>query len=520
MRSILRQIDASLILAAALPPAARADDAAIEYATSPRPNGVVGGAAARELSKAVAAALRARGDAAAADGALASAAAWFVGANAEGRRRGAELAARRAGFVGAVLTSAAFPIGESETWREALAALARNVPVTRYGIHVSPDGRVAGVVFGDVAVELAPFARHLRAGDTLRLRGEVARRFERASVHVTRADGSVTRTRLPGRRIDKDVPLPRDGVYRVEVMGDGATGPVVVANVPVYVGVPEPTPEAQMEAARSGAAPRSAEEAQARMLALLNDARRAAGLPALLPDAELAKLALAHSREMAAAHFFGHQSPTTGRVEDRLRRAGVSVTKLGENISQGDTADAAHAALMGSPSHRANMLDPGFTHVGIGVVLRPTERPALLVTMVFARRPRTPAGPLTSAAVRDFVSARRRARGLGPLRFDPLLERAAEAGIEVVRKAGGPVVASAALDATHAALATETRRLGQARPAVCAQLAQVLELDELEADPLLTEAQPGRVGLAAATRKVGNDETVFILTVVESTKCK
>ena len=500
--------------------AAAADTPAVEYLSVARPNGVVGGAAAGALSKAIADALGARSDVAEPDGALASAAAWFVAASSQARRRGAEMAARRAGFVGAVLTAAAFPVGDPDTWRQALAALARNVPVSRYGVYVSPDGGLAGVVFGDVALKLDPFQRHARNGDALRLRGELARRFDRASVYVTGADGRVGKTRFEGRRIEIEVRLATSGIYRVEVMGDGAPGPVVLANVPIYVDVAEPAREPDAEASASDAAPGSPEEAQARLLALLNDSRRAAGAPALVSDAQLGAVALAHTQEMAAARFFGHASPTTGRVEDRLRRAGVSVIKLGENIAQGDSADAAHRALMASPSHRANILDPAFTHVGIAAVLRPAERPVLLATMVFARRPLVPAAPLTSAVASDFVSSRRRARGLGPLRFDPLLQRAAEAGMEVVIRGGTSVARTEALDAAQAALARESGRLHHRRPTVCAQLVQFLALEELETDPIVTDPRLGSIGLAAGARRVGKTDASFVLTVVESATCR
>ncbi len=512
-----------LITISSVAAGAAAEPVAAEYASAARPNGVAGGGAAVTLSKAITDALRARADVAEADGALASAAAWFLAAGTESRKRGAELAARRAGFVGAVLTAAVFPIGEPDAWRSALAALAHNVPVTRYGIHVAPDGRVGAVVFGDVALKLEPFPRHAHAGATLRLRGEVADRFERASVFVTGLDGRVSKTRLDGRRIDASVPLPSPGVYRVEVMGDGAVGPVVVANVPIYVDVAEPaTVPAPEPSAKNDAAPRSPQEAQARMLALLNDGRRAAGVAALSSDAQLGAVALAHTQEMVAAHFFGHASPTTGRIKDRLRRAGIAVTKMGENISQGDSADAAFRALMASPSHRANMLDPAFTQVGIAVVIRPVERPALLATMVFARRPRPPAAPLTSAAAIDFVSSRRRARGAAPLQIDPALQRAAEAGMQVVVRGGEAAGAPAALDAAQAELASEASRLHQRRPAVCAQLIQIQELEELDADPIVATAGPGKVGLAAGTRKrmTGPAEVMFVLTVVESATCK
>jgi uncharacterized protein YkwD len=490
---------------------------AVAYVSAARPNGVVGGAAARALSAAIADALRARSDVAEPDGALADAAAWFVAADGDSRKRGAGIAARRSGFVGEVLTAAVFPIGEPEHWRRALAALARNFPVTRYGVYVPPDGRVAGVVFGNVELKLEPFPRHVHAGATLRLRGEVNRRFDRASVHVTGADGRSHQTPFPGRQIETDVRVAKPGTYRVEVMGDGAMGPTVLANVPVYVDAAEPELEASLP---SAAAPRSAQDAQSRMLVLLNEGRRAAGVAPLVSDAELAAIALAHTRDMAGAHFFGHQSPTTGRIEDRVRRAGVAVIKLGENISQGDSVEAAYAALMASPSHRANMLEPAFTHVGLGIVLRSAEHPALLATLVFARRPRARAQAVTSAAVSDFISSLRRARGDDPLRIDPVLQQAAEAGMDVVRGSETGVVAAAALEAAQTALAREARRLHQSRPAVCTQLIKVLELEELGDDRMVTDAHLGRIGVAAAERKAGAAAEIFVLVVVEAAACK
>jgi hypothetical protein len=223
---------------------------------------------------------------------------------------------------------------------------------------------------------------------------------------------------------------------------------------------------------------------------------------------------------MVTGHFFGHQSPTTGRVEDRVRRAGVSVIKLGENVSQGDSVEAAYAALMASPSHRANMLEPAFTQVGIGVVLRPTEHPALLATLVFARRPRARTQPVTSAAASDFISSRRRAQGHAPLHVDPVLQQAADAGMDVVRRSGANVVAAAALDAAQTALARESKRLHQSRPAVCAQLVRVLELEELEGDRLVTDAHLGRIGVAAAEAAADTAHQIFVLSVVESATCK
>ncbi len=135
-------------------------------------------------------------------------------------------------------------------------------------------------------------------------------------------------------------------------------------NVPIYVGVPDDV------IASSTGHVTSPEAGEARMLELLNQARKSAGLAALQPDDELTHIARAHSEDMAEHHFFGHVSPTTGSTDDRYRRSGVVVAAFGENVAEADSAETAYDGLMESPGHRANMLGPLFTHVGIAAVAR------------------------------------------------------------------------------------------------------------------------------------------------------
>ena len=54
-----------------------------------------------------------------------------------------------------VSTAAAFRLeaGSDDVWREALADIAGNLPVTRYAVHVSPDD-IAVVVFGRMEAKL------------------------------------------------------------------------------------------------------------------------------------------------------------------------------------------------------------------------------------------------------------------------------------------------------------------------------------------------------------------------------
>jgi uncharacterized protein YkwD len=464
-------------------------------------------------------ALRARGDQAQPDGALARAAAWLARQTSASQRRGVGEVALRAGFVGVFQTAAVFLLdGDSDAWRRALADVASNMPITRYGLHVSDDG-VASVVFGRVELSLEPFPRIFRPGEACRLRGEVTGRYDEARVYVTRPDGKVEETRLGGRKIDLSLPVQAPGVYRVEVMSDGATGPVVLVNVPIYVGVDEPAWAPAPAWPGDSDAPATRAQAEARLLTLLNEARRAAGLAPLAADAELGAVALAHTEDMIAQRFFGHVSPSTGKVESRLQRAGVVVSLSGENVAQAGTAHDAHRILMDSPAHRANMLGAKFTHVGIGVGFRSADAGDLLTTMVFARRPPPPAAPVTPAVATTFIASLRRARGGGALTVDAMLQRAAEAGLAAFTS-GAAASPDQAIAAAHEALVRESRRLRRGHGAVCIELLQILELDELEQDPLFAQPRLGKVGLATATKEMGGAVKILVMVLAEGTACR
>lgn len=82
--------------------------------------------------------------------------------------------------------------------------------------------------------------------------------------------------------------------------------------------------------APAAAAPRRAlkpDQAQARLVDLINQARAVAGLEALVFDPELSAAALGHSDSMRRENIVAHLSPTTGGPEERLMRSGI-VTEL------------------------------------------------------------------------------------------------------------------------------------------------------------------------------------------------
>jgi uncharacterized protein YkwD len=113
----------------------------------------------------------------------------------------------------------------------------------------------------------------------------------------------------------------------------------------------------------------TAQEAEARLLALLNRDRAAAGLPPLALDTRLAEAARAHSRDMADHDFVAHISPTTGSAVERVGRVGLAPDLLLENVGRAYSAEDAESGFMASPGHRGNILDRRARFIGIGVAV-------------------------------------------------------------------------------------------------------------------------------------------------------
>lgn len=103
------------------------------------------------------------------------------------------------------------------------------------------------------------------------------------------------------------------------------------------------------------------------VIALTNAERAAAGLRPLVVDQRLTAAAQAHSADMVTRGFYSHTSPDGSEPWDRARAAGATHRGIGENIACGQRSPAEVVqGWMNSPGHRANILKPDFTHIGIG----------------------------------------------------------------------------------------------------------------------------------------------------------
>ena len=169
---------------------------------------------------------------------------------------------------------------------------------------------------------------------------------------------------------------------------------------------------------------------------LVNQARAEQHIPPLAWHAGAAAVARAHSLDMKVNGFFSHESKRTGKVADRLARAGVPNRVAGENLARADSVANCHKALMASPGHRENILRRDFTHVGVG--LARNAEGLLLCTQVFLQE--VPVVDVAAARTQiiEGINKERLARGLRRLLEDDVLMQQALAHSERAAKAGRP----------------------------------------------------------------------------------
>lgn len=107
---------------------------------------------------------------------------------------------------------------------------------------------------------------------------------------------------------------------------------------------------------------------------VLNRKRIENGLSPLVWSEDMARVARAHSQEMARFKFFSHAGRNGSMVDDRAEAFGFKKWKaIGENIAYNrgyeNPAEVACERWMQSISHRENILSPRWQAAGIGVAI-------------------------------------------------------------------------------------------------------------------------------------------------------
>lgn len=358
---------------------------------------------------------------------------------------------------------------------------------------------------------LAPVPRALAPGDTLHVRGKLLPGYDTPELIVTRAQGA-TGASVPVRgggagAFAFEASLREAGAYRVELLAHSSLGPTVIANFPVEVGV---APQTQVDVVTRGAPP-DEDDAVERLFDLVNTSRRAAGLAPLAFHRGLANVARAHDEDMRAHGFVGHTSPTTGNAPDRVARAGIRTHAVLENIGQGYSPEEVHEGLMQSPGHRANIMNPDATHVGIGIVTRKDTASTLyLVTQLFmrvARRIDVDDAPDRLLARIRAARAQRHLRALAD--DDALAEVCADAADAFFDSNASREELSARLGSTAQALRLPYRRM-RAVVLVTDALDQAAKLDAF-LDP---DATAIGIGVAQGTRADTTPDAIVVVALL------
>src|ERR1700722_13696311 len=121
----------------------------------------------------------------------------------------------------------------------------------------------------------------------------------------------------------------------------------------------------------SAAAASSGEDSAAEneLLAAANKNRALAGAPPLRADGGLREAAAAHARLMIEHARLDHKFSDEAALLQRIALASpLKMDRAGENIAYANCAPDVNAALMRSPLHRENLLDPGFNIAGIAAI--------------------------------------------------------------------------------------------------------------------------------------------------------
>jgi len=116
----------------------------------------------------------------------------------------------------------------------------------------------------------------------------------------------------------------------------------------------------------SAAQPSSTEDfaAESVLLELANRSRREAGAPPLHLDENLTEAARLHDQLMVKWQQLSHQFDGEASLMPRLLNVGLHIDRAGENVAYNASVEKAFAALMQSPPHRHNLLNPDFNSVG------------------------------------------------------------------------------------------------------------------------------------------------------------
>lgn len=118
------------------------------------------------------------------------------------------------------------------------------------------------------------------------------------------------------------------------------------------------------------------------IIRLVNQERVRRNLNPLQENWEVSRVARIKAQDMIDNNYFSHNSPIYGSPFQMLRDFGIRYTEAAENIAYGNlTAQQVMNQWMNSSGHKANILNPNFTTIGVGVARTSPNGPYYFVQM-------------------------------------------------------------------------------------------------------------------------------------------
>jgi uncharacterized protein YkwD len=138
--------------------------------------------------------------------------------------------------------------------------------------------------------------------------------------------------------------------------------------------------------------PTNVVQVRAATLCLINAQRARQREQPLTQNLMLQRAAELHSADMAKRKYFEHADPDGVHPDARILQQGYPPILVGENLAWGETVKSSPAVIvsmwMKSPGHRANILEPGYREIGIGMAYeapehQPVPKQAAIYTTTF-----------------------------------------------------------------------------------------------------------------------------------------
>jgi len=137
---------------------------------------------------------------------------------------------------------------------------------------------------------------------------------------------------------------------------------------------------------------------------LVNASRTALSLPALKVNPTLIDVASNKGSDIFTKQYFAHVSPENKTPWDFLRAKNYTYTLAGENLAMDyPTASEAHTGFMNSPTHRANILNPLYTEVGVAVIQGTFNGQSSILVVEYFGRPKVKVAQAATVPIKTSI---------------------------------------------------------------------------------------------------------------------